>query len=421
MAGGAEAPRLEVEYPADGAVVGPSACGLFVAGRATEAERDGLDLVIVIDTSVSTAAASGGDVDADGSLGRSEVRQVGFVFGESSSDPDDSILAAEVEAARRLLSSLDRRRTRVALVTFAGGPANPGGGEFGGEDRPDALTRTPLTTDHAQVQRALAELRLEVPAGGTHMAAALDRATIELLGLNGARSTVEPRHARAVVFFTDGRPTLPYGVGAEADNVRTALQGAARANRAKVRVTTLAVGPDALEGPLAVLEIASQTGGQFIPVRNAGDVVAAVREVDLSGLEALELRNATTGQRAQPFRMTPDGSWGGFVPLAPGVNRIEVVARSEGGARTRAELSVDFDPEAPPLAIPREFDFLGSGALGDCLRNTGRVDLTAEEARAEQVRKQLRVEIERERVGARKRAAQQRKRLEIEVEEEAAP
>jgi hypothetical protein len=54
--------------------------------------------------------------------------------------------------------------------------------------------------------------------------------------------------------------------------------------------------------------------------------------------------------------------------------------------------------------------------LEDCLRDTKQLRLQAEQERAEAVRRELRVEIERERAKARERAAEQRKELQIEVE-----
>ncbi|MBW1684284.1 MAG: VWA domain-containing protein, partial [Deltaproteobacteria bacterium] len=173
--------ELEIEYPPDGLVLGPSECGLFVAGRAGPPK---LDVVIVIDTSASTAAPSGADVDGDGQVGRSEYGPVGFtMMVDRSTDHGDSILFAEVAAAQRLAQAMDLRHTRLALVSFSGGPADLVRGE---PVLPNALTRVPLTDDLAHLEEGLEILRYAAPGGGTHMAAGVDRATIELLGLPGA-------------------------------------------------------------------------------------------------------------------------------------------------------------------------------------------------------------------------------------------
>jgi hypothetical protein len=43
----------------------------------------------------------------------------------TNSDPGDSILAAEIAAARELLHDLHPERTRVGIVAFSGTPPRP--------------------------------------------------------------------------------------------------------------------------------------------------------------------------------------------------------------------------------------------------------------------------------------------------------
>ena len=73
------------------------------------------------------------------------------------------------------------------------------------------------------------------------MAAGVDRATIELLGLPGATSSADPSRRRAAVLLTDGTPTRPFGPERPADNTRAALRAADRARLAGIRVSTLAI------------------------------------------------------------------------------------------------------------------------------------------------------------------------------------
>jgi Mg-chelatase subunit ChlD len=401
---------LEIEHPADGLVLGPGGCGLFVAGRAGPPK---LDVVIVIDTSVSTAAASGADLDGDGSTGRPEFGEIGFTRGDRSTDPGDSVLSAEVAAARRLAQSLDPRRTRLGLVSFSGGPADLVRGE---PVLPDAVTRVPLTDDLTQLEEGLAALREETPAGGTHMAAGIDQATVELLGLPGASSTADPSRGRASVLLTDGTPTQPYGFDRPADNVRAVVRAADRARSARIRVSTVAIGPLALEGPVAVVETAERTRGAFIPVRDAADLTEAIAEVRITEPLRVEIANRSTGEEARVLHVTPGGSWGGFVPTVPGENRIEVVARTESGVEARRAITITLEEDAPEAGIPRVYDFLGSASLGGCLRGAKRVEFTAEELQRERVRRELVLEMERERARARERAARQRKELDLELE-----
>lgn len=405
--------ELRIEQPADASVVGPGACGILVAGRAGAPK---LDLVIALDTSVSTAAASGADVDGDGRIAVSEFGRIGFTMGDLASDPGDSVLAAEVEAARRLVRGLDFRRTRVALVTFSGGPADL---ERGAPILPDAITRVALTDDPATIAAGLDALLNETPAGGTHIGAGIDQATVELLGLAGARSLADPTRARATILMSDGAPTLPYGPHRLADNVRSTISAADRARKARVRVSTVAFGRDALDRPVAAVEIAQRTGGRFIPIRDTATLLATMGEADLLAGVAVTLRNETRGEDAQAFRMSPDGSFGGFVPLVEGENRIVAEARSPDGSETRAVLRVALDPRAEAAGIPREYDFLTGGGSGEsafaaCLHQARRIDLTAEDLRREQIRRQLFLELERERARALERAEEQRKELDLE-------
>ena len=106
--------ELDIEYPPEGAVVGSSACGVFVAGRAL-AMRGMLqkfDVAIVIDTSASTSGPAEADINGNGTIGKVYGGAFGSVFGAGLTDPGDSILAAEVAAARQLLRGLDTRSTR---------------------------------------------------------------------------------------------------------------------------------------------------------------------------------------------------------------------------------------------------------------------------------------------------------------------
>ena len=118
-------------------------------------------------------------------------------------------------------------------------------------------------------------------------------------------------------------------------------------------MSTLAIGPLALEGPVAAVETAERTGGAFIPVRNTADLLDAIEEVTITDPVSVEIANRSSGEKARAFRMTPGGSWGGFVPLAPGDNRIEVVARAETGMEVRRTFTATLDDTAPAAAVPR--------------------------------------------------------------------
>jgi hypothetical protein len=417
---GATRVHVEVDVPSNGSVVGEAPCGLYVAGRALalQGELRHFDVVIVIDTSRSTIDPTGSDINGNGTIGKPYLGRLGSVFDVGSTDPGDSILAAEVAAARQVVRGLDPRTTRLAVVTFAGEPPGNGGGIFGGRPPQPAITLEPLTTEYQRVERALDHVLAREPEGATHMAAGVDQAIIELLGLRGAQSRPDPKSEKLVLFFTDGQPTLPYGPGFESDNVRAVLRAASRAARAQIRIHSFAIGPDALDGPVATVEMASRTDGYFTPVRHPGDLVEVVEEVSFANLEGVTLRSLTRKEDAAYFRSTADGSWAGLLKLDPGKNLIEVLAKASDGTQSSRTLEVLMEPGGPTPAVPEELAAQRNWLLEECLREVKKVRLTAEQERAEQVRKDLLVEIERERAKARQRAEDQRKRLELGVEQE---
>jgi hypothetical protein len=292
-----------------------------------------------------------------------------------------------------------------------------GRGFYVGGRRPPAVTLQPLTDDFSKVERALHDILVRQPAGNTHMSAGLDQATIELRGLPGAMSRENTRSEKIVLFFTDGQPTLPYGNGFERDNVDAVLRAASRAGRASIRVHSFAIGPDALDGPVATVEMANRTDGFFTPVRHPGDLVDVVEEVSFANLENVRLRSLTTGNPADHFRATADGSWAGFVALEPGKNEIEVFARTSDGLEKVQTVKVTMREGAEDPPMPDALVVARNRLLEDCLRALKQVRVAVEQERTEAVRKTLLVEIEKERARARARAADQSKRLRLDVEE----
>jgi hypothetical protein len=395
--------RLSVEQPPPDATLG-DAPGVFVAGRASESlgGSQRFDLVVVIDTSESTALPAGVDVDGDGRVGQPPPQ--GRAAG--SSDPDDSILAAEVAAAKALVAGLDPRSTRVGVVSFAGqAEATRTGGV---RIERAALTREPLTSDPRRLRRALDAIQEEGAFGMTHMAAGIDLATLELLGLEGALSRHDPESTKAILFFTDGEPTLP-SLDSAAANVGAVLAAAQRARRAGVRIDSFAIGPEALAGPLSTVEMASITDGLFTPVRHPGSLVRSMSLVSFARITALEVRNLTTGQSAYEERLHADGSFDALVPVAPGRNELEVQVRGAGGAEARQRLVVRCLPGATAPVLPAELVPRQNALLEARLR-----ELRAE--KVDRVRRELVLEIQAEREQAQQRAAQQRRELRIEVQ-----
>jgi hypothetical protein len=249
------------------------------------------------------------------------------------------------------------------------------------------------------------------------MAAGVDRARIELLGLRGAFSEKgDPGTQRIIVFVTDGVPTLPFP-GNESQNVGAVLDAAARARDAGVRVIPYGVGPSALEDPLALVDLARITGGTFTPVRDPARISDLLAELDLAEVAELIVRNATLDVRATAVDLGADGSFGTRVPLRVGRNEIEVVARAADGGFAAQTITLHYAPDAPVPKLPPGLLASQNRVLELHLTALRRERVASEQERIDALRRELQLEVERERAGALERAERQRRRLEIRVEE----
>src|SRR5438034_1112850 len=155
---GAE-PKVQILSPKDGNRITQDQKTILVSGKvASEAARSpNVDIFLVIDISGSTALYAGVDLgdaaqpDSLGSSGfpRPQISIGGFgLGGPSPRNLRNSILAAEVAAARRLLVQLNSQTTRVGVITFSEG----------------ARLLQPLSHDFEQVRRALDDILRSRPA-----------------------------------------------------------------------------------------------------------------------------------------------------------------------------------------------------------------------------------------------------------------
>jgi Mg-chelatase subunit ChlD len=349
---GADELRLLIDAPEPDAQVADAEGRVFVSGRALA--RAGasaeLDVVVVIDTSKSTAAPSGADVDGDGRIGAEmgarRIPIVGRLLDLRSDDPGDSILAAEVSAARTLLEQLDAGYVRVGVVAFSGD---------GDAATRDAFTAVPLTDRHDKVVHGLERLLAEGPHGRTNLSAGIAAAALELSGTVAALSEPRPDAKRVILFMTDGEPTLPVPRDSHR-NARLTIEAARSAAAQRIRIDSFAIGAEASsEKATAILREVSAAGeGRFTGVQHPADLVATFADLDLAEVESIEVRNASDGRRADPVQIDADGSFAALLPLRDGVNTIEVEARSRGGARAVRRLTVHRVAEAdPPLLTAR--------------------------------------------------------------------
>ena len=340
---------VRVDSPAAGAVVESELFMAPLAGIASAAGADaqGYDVMIVLDVSESTRNASGADVDEDGKLG--EDPHLGlFAPGEYaddvySTDPEDTVLHAEVRAAETLLDGLDARRVRVGLVTFSGA-VDPATGRQRSPDQRDATLEVPLTHDYAQLRTALKRVLAKGPNGATNFAAGLRLATQELAGLSGAVSSPRPDARRVTLFLTDGVPSFPAGLATESDSgdLEAAVAAARVAQSAGIRINTYAVGPDALAKPKAATEVARVTLGTYTPVLQPGAIAAALQTTSFANVEDVGIVNLTTQESAPDVRLNPDGSFQAFVPVREGKNRVLVNALASDGSEANVEVEFDF-------------------------------------------------------------------------------
>jgi hypothetical protein len=360
------AARLDVLQPAPGAELSTDLAWLEVKGHAGLWEAALQDIAIALDVSNSTLDASGVDVDGDGRVGRT---QSSLTFSRdplsASSDRGDSIVRAEIAAARALVAELDASTTRVALVLFTA----------------TAKVATPLGPPSA-VGDALSRQRVRYDPTGTSFAAALDVAFQALI----AGSDPARRSQRTILILSDGEPTVPDDFRARSE----ALAAAERLAELGVRVHSFALGEKAREKSDTLRELTERTGGRFALAEDLGRV-SFLRDVRLTGLDGVTIRNGRSGELARGVRVRPDGSFDGFVRLLPGENPLEISALVEDRDPLVVERSV-------LRVAPSQDDASAASRAAELLRDlrgrTQEISLQAElEARrAERSRRTLRIE-----------------------------
>jgi hypothetical protein len=373
--------QLEIEAPAPDELIGAADGKLVVSGRALSAALRGgrFDVIVIIDTSTSTAAPSGADVDGDGELGDSRIPGIGRLLALSSSDPGDSVLAAEIAAARTLLDQLDPHSTRVGVVAFAGDSH---------EATPDARVAVPLSADYAQVEAALDALLAAGPRGRTNIQAAVLLATRELTGGAAARSQPRPQARKVALLMTDGQATLP-DASSRRRCGRLAIEAAEQAAGLGIRIDAFAVGHEAADEPWVPRELASATGGVFTPVVQPGDLVAAFQDVRLADVTGIQISNLTTRRPAEQVRLDSDGWFTGIVGLTRGRNRIEVRAYASDGRRIIRVIDARLAAAGPPQALSPRLMARRTRMLQTRLDQTRTQTLELEAERRDQLRDQL--------------------------------
>jgi hypothetical protein len=356
-------------------------------------------VLIVLDVSQSTRHASGADVDGDGEIG--EDPHLGlYAPGEYdddvfSTDLEDTVLHAEVAAARALLASLDATRVRVGLISFSG-EVDPETGAQVSRDQRDATVEVPLTDNYGRLNAALDDVLARGPHGATNFAAGIRLATTELSGMSGALSRPDPDAKKVTLFLTDGVPTFPIGQAQVQDDgdLEAAVNAAKVARAAGIRINTYALGTNALGRPLAATEVARVTLGTFTPVPEPGAIAAALQAVSFANVEDVGILNLTLREDTPDVRLNPDGTFVGFVPVTEGRNRVLVNAVASDGSEANVELTFDFSIEQ------------SQGAMAE-----------RELARLRELNQNLLLHLEAERIKRERRRLRMEKELEIRAAE----
>jgi hypothetical protein len=337
--GAAAEPKVQILSPVDGSRITQDKSSIFVSGKvARETGRSSnVDIFLVIDVSGSTAMYAGADLgEADQPPESSGFSAPQIIIGGMSvgkpplRNPRNSILAAEVAAARRLLLQLNAETTRVGVLTFSVG----------------AKLLQPLTHDFAQVDRVLSDVLRSGPDGGTNMVEGIRMATTELFGLGTSAKRTDA--IKVQLLLTDGFPSLPVGGGKRAtpEDSDLAINAARIAAKAGIRIHVFALGDEALTYPRAALGIARESGGTYTPVVRPVDVLAVLDSISVVGVEYVQVVNQTMGQKASQLRLAADGFFSSAVPVVEGRNQIEVLARAGDGSNGRATITIDYQSGA---------------------------------------------------------------------------
>ncbi len=326
---------IEIETPT-GPTLSTGASDLaFVAGRVQwfGPGRDALDLALVIDVSDSTDEPSAESPPPPPSLWQ---RLRGWLGRPVPRDPSHTLLGDELRAAAALLGELDPERTRVALVAFAGAfRTSP----------EDAWTEVPLTGDFDAVRAGLTRLLRRGSSGLTRPEAGVHRALVELLGTRSGGAEARAQARRALALFTDARAA--YG-GASPDGVPSAVE---QARRAHVRLDVIAFGEEAGRASSPASRWAAVTGGRWLGGARRAELRLVLASLRYAEVEAVAVVNRTTGAAADRVALAPDGGFSCLLPLAPGANRVEVVARLADGGRLQRELEISRADGAPAAEL----------------------------------------------------------------------
>jgi hypothetical protein len=318
---------LEVHAPNEGSRVN---------SRTGTAELFESDVVLAIDLSNTTLLSSGIDLDEDGVTGKD--RRHGFGAMEArrgrsprrwTTDRHDTIVLAEIEAARAIVAGLAPRRNRIGLVTYVG----------------SAKQRVPVGSPEAS-SAAIERLRPIEDWTGTNVAAALRRSQRML---EHPSLITHPRRDRVILLFSDGQPSVPQSRFYASAAARRAAADLAAAG---TRIYLLTFGELEAKSLEFVNQMASAASGVLVPVTDPRSLLQDLPPVELAP-QSLVIANRTLGRPARAVHADRQGHFRGYVPLAEGGNEIEVTAVLANGRTEVERRSVFYAPAAEPTEAER--------------------------------------------------------------------
>lgn len=326
----ADGAGVEISFPASGATVMNPEDHAGIEGRVGFGEREavGYEIVIAIDVSGSTQQPSGVDVDRDGEVGL-PIEARGAVF---STDPGDSILAAEVQAVRMLVDRLEPGLgpTRVGLLTFSGQRVEAEGGIV--SRRAGVRVETPLSDDFNELGAVLDQILARGSAGSTDFFTAVDRSLLELSGRWDAVSDARPGARKVLLLLTDGIPSpQPSGAPARA----RALLATREADTVVIHIYALGGLADAFPG--FVRALLQDSAGSFTRVLDPSQATSFLDDVSFAEVQRVDIQNLTTNERAESVSLSPDGHFSGQLPVRSGRNVVLVTASTSDGRERRRE------------------------------------------------------------------------------------
>jgi len=329
-------PRVQILSPQEGTRITQEQNLIFLSGKVARVtgRSTNVDIFLVVDVSGSTAQYSGSDLGDAGQLPDNSGFS-GFptpqiaIGGMGLGRPPmvslrNSILAAEVAAARRLLAQLNSESTRVGVLAFSEG----------------AKLLQPLTSDFARVRDVLDDILRAGPYGGTNIVEGIRMGITELLGLGTSQKRTDA--IKVQFLLTDGFPSLPIGRGklAAPEDTNLAINAARLAGKAGIKVHVFALGEEALSYPRAAVGIAKESGGTYTPVIRPADALAVIESISVVGVDYVQVVNQTSGQKATQLRLAADGFFSSAVPVIEGRNQIDVYARASDGSNGRDSITV---------------------------------------------------------------------------------